>query len=460
MATGTLAGAPWFTGLDDNGNPVANGKLFTYAAGTTTKLATYSDVGLTTPNANPTILDAGGRATLYLSPGSSYKFVLSPSTDTDPPTNPIKTADNISAIPTSSSNLEVQGGAGEAIAAGQGVYLSDGSGGKTAGLWYLWDADFTYASTLPEIGMAVAAIASLATGTIRQAGQITGLTGLTVGTTYYVSATAGALTATAPTNARFVGVADSTTSIIIAPNPPQVLTSVTQTTTSTGSQNNFALTRSPKTFLRCNNATDLTLTGITAGVDGDLLQIVSVGAGNVLLAHQNASSTAANRLQNMATSGNTPLATGKGTATYVYDGTSAYWRLLTHDQGAWITPTFTAGDYTATGGGSWTVASGDVITYAYLLRGKTLSVNYKIVTTTVATTASSLDIKIPGGFTSNQTLQDNFVGNDNAAALGVKLRGIAIGGTKIVHNSTITGSGWNAATDTTEVDGTITFEVQ
>lgn len=223
MASGTLAPQAWFTGLDNNGAPVANGKLFTYAAGTTTKLATYSDVALTTPNANPIILDAGGRATIFLSSGSSYKFVLSPSTDTDPPTNPIRTQDNISAIPASSANLDVQGGAGEAISAGQGVYLSDGSGGKTAGLWYLWDADFPYANTIPEIGMATAAIASLSTGTIRLGGQVTGLTGLTVGTTYYVSATAGALTATAPTNARFVGVADSTTSLVLSPNPSRSL---------------------------------------------------------------------------------------------------------------------------------------------------------------------------------------------------------------------------------------------
>lgn len=219
MASGTLAPAPWFVGLDDNGNPVAGGKLFTYLAGTTTKQATYSDVGLTTPNANPIVLDAGGRAIIYLSPGASYKFVLSPSTDTDPPTNPIKTADNINAIPASSSNLDIQGVAGEAIGAGQGVYLSDGSGGKTAGLWYLWDADFTYASTLPEIGMATAAIASLSTGTIRLGGQVTGLSGLTVGTSYYISATAGALTATPPANQRFVGTADSTTTLVLRPRP-------------------------------------------------------------------------------------------------------------------------------------------------------------------------------------------------------------------------------------------------
>jgi hypothetical protein len=37
------------------------------------------------------------------------------------------------------------------------------------------------------------------------------------GTVYYASATAGALTASAPTNARVIGVADSTTTLIVAP---------------------------------------------------------------------------------------------------------------------------------------------------------------------------------------------------------------------------------------------------
>lgn len=207
--------SPWFTGFDDNGNPVSAGKLFIYTAGTTTKATTYSDVGLTTPNANPLILDAGGRGTVFLVPGASYKFVLSPSTDTDPPTNAIKTQDNILAVPSSAANMDVLGTAGEALTAGQAVYLSDGSGSKTAGQWYLADADFTYASSFCEVGMVPASISALAIGTIRLGGSVTGLTGLVVGTTYYVSATAGALTSTAPTNARAMGVADSTSSVVL-----------------------------------------------------------------------------------------------------------------------------------------------------------------------------------------------------------------------------------------------------
>lgn len=61
---------------DANGDPLAGGLLYTYEAGTSTPLATYSDEGLTVPNANPTVLDAGGMATIYVGDGVAYKLVL------------------------------------------------------------------------------------------------------------------------------------------------------------------------------------------------------------------------------------------------------------------------------------------------------------------------------------------------------------------------------------------------
>lgn len=58
-----------------DGTDNAAGKIFTYAAGTTTPQATYTTSGGGTPNANPVILDGTGRASIYLDPGLSYKFV-------------------------------------------------------------------------------------------------------------------------------------------------------------------------------------------------------------------------------------------------------------------------------------------------------------------------------------------------------------------------------------------------
>lgn len=90
---------------DNNGDPLTGGKLFTYQAGSTTKTPTYTDSTGGTPNVNPVILDTRGEANVWLVPGQAYKFTLSPSTDTDPPTNAIWTVDQIFGSGTLSSIL-------------------------------------------------------------------------------------------------------------------------------------------------------------------------------------------------------------------------------------------------------------------------------------------------------------------------------------------------------------------
>ena len=82
-----------FMAWDANGDPCSGCKLFCYEPGTSTKKNTYSDSNLATPNTNPVVLDSRGEASTFGS--GSYKFVLAPSTDSDPPTSPIWTMDNI-----------------------------------------------------------------------------------------------------------------------------------------------------------------------------------------------------------------------------------------------------------------------------------------------------------------------------------------------------------------------------
>jgi hypothetical protein len=76
----TISPVPFLQFIDANGAPLAGGKLYTYAAGTTTPLATYTTYTGTVPNANPVILDSAGRASVWLGAGS-YKFLLKDSTD-------------------------------------------------------------------------------------------------------------------------------------------------------------------------------------------------------------------------------------------------------------------------------------------------------------------------------------------------------------------------------------------
>ena len=210
----------WF---DNSGDPLSSGTLEFYESGTSTPLAVYSDADLTVSAGTTVTLNSGGyptvsgsEVTLFPLP-QAYRVIVKNSAGST-----LRTADGIYALSTaSSSNLDISDAvAGEALSASDLCYLSDGSNSLTAGRWYKADADPYYASIHPELGFATAAIASGGTGTIRIGGVMTGLSSLTAGSTYYASATAAALTATAPTNARSVGVAISTTTLRIDFSPP------------------------------------------------------------------------------------------------------------------------------------------------------------------------------------------------------------------------------------------------
>jgi hypothetical protein len=86
-----LAGAGWQF-FDDSGVPLAGGLIYTYAAGTTTPVATYTSSNGVTPNSNPIVLDAAGRVPyeVWITTGVSCKFVLTNSTNVQ-----IWTKDNI-----------------------------------------------------------------------------------------------------------------------------------------------------------------------------------------------------------------------------------------------------------------------------------------------------------------------------------------------------------------------------
>ena len=62
------------------GIPLVGGKVYTYAAGTTTPLATYTDAAAGTPNTNPVILDSRGEASIFFS-AANYKIVVKDSLD-------------------------------------------------------------------------------------------------------------------------------------------------------------------------------------------------------------------------------------------------------------------------------------------------------------------------------------------------------------------------------------------
>lgn len=71
--------------FDNSGQVLTGGKLYTYAAGTTTPAVTYTTSTGVTPQPNPIILNAAGRVPdsgeVWLTEGVSYKFVLKDQND-------------------------------------------------------------------------------------------------------------------------------------------------------------------------------------------------------------------------------------------------------------------------------------------------------------------------------------------------------------------------------------------
>ncbi len=221
MATYSLAPNVKRQLFDNSGLILSGGLLYTVSAGGSypADAVTTYQTSSGTAHSNPIQLDSAGRingsSELYLQPGQSYKFILKTSAGVT-----LWTQDNITAVPLSAANVDVIGTAGEALSAGDVVYMARGTeGGTVAGSFYKTDADATATSSAAlTVGMAPIAIASGATGTIRIEGDVDVTGPLTPGAPYFASATAGALTATSPLYSRYIGQAKSTTVITITPN--------------------------------------------------------------------------------------------------------------------------------------------------------------------------------------------------------------------------------------------------
>lgn len=82
--------------FDNNGIPLAGGKLYSYAAGTTTPQTTYTSAAGSVSHTNPIILDSAGRIAtgeIWVTAGQNYKFVLKTSAEIT-----LATWDNITGI--------------------------------------------------------------------------------------------------------------------------------------------------------------------------------------------------------------------------------------------------------------------------------------------------------------------------------------------------------------------------
>lgn len=125
-ATATVLPQPMARFFTAAGAPLAGGKVYTYTAGTTTPLASYTDSTALVQNTNPVILDSTGSASIWIS--GAYKVVLKDSTDVTQ-----WTQDNVQDLftynqiqSTSTTSLSIANSASKTFTTQAGKYFSPG----------------------------------------------------------------------------------------------------------------------------------------------------------------------------------------------------------------------------------------------------------------------------------------------------------------------------------------------
>lgn len=197
-----FAGAGWQF-FDNNGTILSGGKLYTYNAGLSSYLTTYTDSNGSTPNPNPIILDSAGRVPneIWVNSSAIAKFVLKDSNDVL-----IGTWDNIPSLVsslnlsgtnngvayynsvgtfTSGSNLTFDGsnlGVSGAVTAGSNLYAAGASvlaSNATVGGALGVSGNTTLAGTLDVTGNTTLNSALSVGGTLSVTGNVIGTTNVT-----------------------------------------------------------------------------------------------------------------------------------------------------------------------------------------------------------------------------------------------------------------------------------------
>jgi hypothetical protein len=117
--------------LDSEGIPLVGGKIYTYQAGSSTPLDTYTDYNGTIANTNPIILGTDGRTPdeIWLTYGYNYKFIIKDANNVT-----IQTLDNLYGI------LQQAPASAPAVPTGCIILWSGASGSIPSG-YYLCDGN-------------------------------------------------------------------------------------------------------------------------------------------------------------------------------------------------------------------------------------------------------------------------------------------------------------------------------
>lgn len=132
---------------------------------------------------------------------------------------------------------------------------------------------------------------------------------------------------------------------------------------------------------------DVTINGLTGGVEGQQLVIKNFTNFVVGLENLSNSVAAADRLLNVVSVGLTLLVGSQSYARFVYTG--GLWLMSGHEQGApWTQPHSTA-NYGGLSGMTWTVSAADAVVETWYLQGRVVTYNQSLAGTSIGGTVSN-----------------------------------------------------------------------
>jgi hypothetical protein len=406
--------------LDDDGAILAGGKLYVYLAGTSTPTDTYtqSDLDPAHKNANPVVLDSAGRATVYLDPSITYKFVMK---DADNVT--LWTNDNVPGIiPITAPTTFERDGIGTTST--DAAIILNATAAANASQQYAprvrwtgagWNATANASRVVDAIAEAVPyqngsgdPDVALVVSTQVNAGGYTPRLAVRSNGQVIVGASSGILSfgssgVTSPDvelkriGTGLLAIDDLTGGshgVVLKATTDDTLTIRNRSNSADGTLATGGLTASGLSAL---SQTTLTYTGQTvASVRSD-----NTGTyGGINIDHHKAGGQPVINFQ-----------VNGGTDGFVYwDGTVFRFtstlceQSRTYAMGVSQTRTFAAGNFTAATG-SWTVDSGDVTSETYRVVGDTMWYSVNIVTSTLSNNTASVTIAKPSGFTLAETVK-------------------------------------------------------
>jgi hypothetical protein len=135
--------------------------------------------------------------------------------------------------------------------------------------------------------------------------------------------------------------------------------------------------------------------------------------------------------------------------------------ILAAIQDGWISPAYDAVNFTANGTMTWTVDAGDVITYAYKIVGRTMTIQFVLAGTSVGGALNTdLRVAIPAGKIAAKTMTTGMgVVSDNAVeSAGGRL--FVTASAAFLTLQKLNAANWTASVNNTAASGQIAIEIQ